>query len=157
MKQRRQEHLTGVYKSHFSQLTNQVKLLKTAVGLSPPSIKMYLCKEACFTVEFISVFCFYFVFISLPRQFSFAVWRKIKDFKAQPFLKMHVVSGFSGLWWKQINITEKNNFLLLCKTKLRRKISQKVPVKGLPPSSYENLLFSRDCAMFFNIGYFIWK
>lgn len=46
-------------------------------------------------------------------------------------------------------------FLLLFEAKLRRKISQKVPVKGLPPSLYENLLFSRDCAMFFNIGYFI--
>lgn len=42
---------------------------------------------------------------------------------------------------------KKMTFLLL--------LSQKVPVKGLPPSLYENLLFSRDCAMFFNIGYFI--
>jgi len=40
-------------------------------------------------------------------------------------------------------------------TKTEEKISQKVPVKGLPPSSYEALLFSCDCAMFFNIGYFI--
>lgn len=56
---------------------------------------------------------------------------------------------------KTFNRKKKVTFLLLFKTKLRRKISQKVPVKGLPPSLYENLLFSCDCAMFFNIGYFI--
>lgn len=57
---------------------------------------------------------------------------------------------------KTYNYNRKNmTFLLLLEAKMRRKISQKVPVKGLPPSLYENLLFSRDCAMFFNIGYFI--
>lgn len=76
---------------------------------------------------------------------------------------MHVFSGFSGLIvygeniYKEYNRKKKLLILLLFETenKAEEKISQKVPVKGLPPSLYENLLFSCDCAMFFNIGYFI--
>lgn len=55
----------------FFSKKNQVKLLKTAVGSSPPSIQMYLYKEARFTVEFISVFCSFptpFFCIYFPSQ-----------------------------------------------------------------------------------------
>lgn len=169
MKQQRRGHLTGVYKSHFSQ-KNKTKQKNKSSQTAQNSCWVVNAEHSNVFVQrgtfhcgvhfsillLLPLFsCFFFVFISLLRLFSFTVGKEVKDFKAQPFLKMHVVSGFSRLRDKK-NVTFFFLLLLLFETKLRRKkISQKVPVKGLPPSLYENLLFSRDCAMFFNIGYFI--
>lgn len=93
--------------------------------------------------------------------------RKARILKHNLFLKMHVFSGFTSLnglivygenVYKEYN-RKKYEFScclkLTKKKKAEEKISQKVPVKGLPPSSYETCCFSCDCAMFFNIGYFI--
>lgn len=67
-------------------------------------------------------------------------------------------------------ITEKILILLLFETQKNNKAEggidktkkQKNPQKSASERAaailvYENLLFSRDCAMFFNIGYFISK
>lgn len=120
MKQQRREHLTGVYKSHFSQKnkTQQKKQIESNCSkqLSGRQRRAFKCVCAKRHVSLWSsllysapsslvfLLLFFFVFISLLRLFSFTVGKEVKDFKAQPFLKMHVVSGFSRLREKK-NVT----------------------------------------------------
>lgn len=97
-----------------------------------------------------------------------------QGFKAQPFLKNKKTNAcflrfqcsrngfivYGENIYKEYNRKKIINFVaawIWQKPTSEEKLSQKVPVKGLPPSLYENLLFSCDCAMFFKIGYFIWK
>lgn len=81
---------------------------------------------------------------------------------------MHVFSGFSRNGfivygeniYKEYNRKKIINFVaawIWQKPTSEEKLSQKVPVKGLPPSLYENLLFSCDCAMFFQNRIFYLK
>lgn len=86
---------------------------------------------------------------------------------------MHVFSGFSGLIIYGENIYKDYNrknidFVAVWNSKKqqswggKRQNKQKNPQKSASERAaailvYENLLFSCDCAMFFNIGYFISK
>lgn len=135
----------GLYSNLFFQFFYPSPILSISVWFYRPS----LLSE--------SILCF----LSQPE-------KEGKDFKAQPFSKnacfLRFQYSLNGLIVYGENIykeyNKKNiNFVAawIWKTKLKRKYPKKCQWKGCRHPRNENLLFSCDCAMFFNIGYFIWK
>lgn len=106
-------HLTGVHKSHSTQIQAKTAAVLLEIvlrrGMSHCGLYRFLLWPCCVDLSLLLFFSFPSICpLRLYPLFPFSVSKEGKDFKAQPFLKMHVFSGFNivsmvnSIWWKYI-------------------------------------------------------